>query len=55
MDKVYILWDKQSGYDTSVLYKDERSAKFALKVKYTDYWIQNEYAKVDEIRVIGFE
>ena len=51
---VYILWDEQDGYRTSRVYIDNESADLALNEHYTEYWIKNGRAKVEEIEAVSY-
>lgn len=55
MKYVYAIWDEHDGYNFTKVYADEKAAKFALRIKYTDFWITNEKAKVKAIPVFSYE
>lgn len=52
--KLYILRDNQDGYRTSKLYLDKKSAEIALKEHYTEFWIERNWANIEETEAISY-
>jgi len=55
MNSVFVIWDENDGYNMARVYADEKTANFALKLKYTEYWIIHGKATVKEVPIVRFE
>ena len=51
---IFILWDHQEGVKSHRAYLDKKSAEIALGEHYTKYWIDRDWAKIQEMELVSF-
>jgi len=51
---MYILWDDIDGYTYHHLYLDRESAEIGLKEHYTEFFIHNNRARIEEIKAVSY-
>ena len=52
--KVFVLWDENDGYRIGKIYMDNESATIGLQEHYTEHWIVNKKAKIEEVDLVSY-